>query len=137
MIATPLDEELVTAAEASPEQHAHGQQSPAAPPQGRAASSYFQPLQAGDVLESTLQHRAICASALLLGGISVAKIVLILASGVTWRMVGGMAAAALFGYEFADFGSGVYHWSMDNYGNKDTPIWGKQVARARHARLRL
>jgi hypothetical protein len=31
------------------------------------------------------------------------------------------------GYEFADLGSGVYHWSMDNYGSKDTPIFGTQI----------
>ena len=31
------------------------------------------------------------------------------------------------GYEFADLGSGVYHWSMDNYGSKNTPIFGTQI----------
>ena len=34
------------------------------------------------------------------------------------------AITAFLGYEFADFGSGVYHWSLDNYGSKDTPIMG-------------
>lgn len=97
-----------------------------------AATSYFQPLQKGDILESTPQHRAICASALLLCGVILGKICWLLAGGCTWRTALGMAAAAFAGYEFADFGSGVYHWSMDNYGNKDTPIWGKQV-RARRA----
>ena len=97
-----------------------------------AATAYFQPLQKGDILESTPQHRAICASALLLGGVILGKICWLLAGGCTWRTALGMAAAAFVGYEFADFGSGVYHWSMDNYGNKDTPIWGKQV-RARRA----
>lgn len=97
-----------------------------------AATAYFQPLQKGDILESTLQHRAICGSALMLGGVILGKICWLLAGGCTWQMAMGMAAAAFVGYEFADFGSGVYHWSMDNYGNKHTPIWGKQV-RARRA----
>lgn len=28
----------------------------------------------------------------------------------------------------ADFGTGVYHWSVDNYGSAETPIVGKQIA---------
>jgi len=39
----------------------------------------------------------------------------------------GYIVALAAGYEFADFGSGVYHWAMDNYGNSRTPIWGKQI----------
>lgn len=35
------------------------------------------------------------------------------------------SAMAFFGYEFADFGSGVYHWSIDNYGSEKTPVFGK------------
>lgn len=37
------------------------------------------------------------------------------------------SAMAFFGYEFADFGSGVYHWSLDNYGSEKTPVFGKQI----------
>ena len=28
----------------------------------------------------------------------------------------------------ADFLTGVYHWSVDNYGDGDTPIVGAQIA---------
>lgn len=28
----------------------------------------------------------------------------------------------------ADFGTGVYHWSVDNYGSGQTPIVGSQIA---------
>lgn len=35
------------------------------------------------------------------------------------------SAMTFLGYEFADFGSGVYHWSIDNYGSEKTPIFGK------------
>lgn len=92
-----------------------------------AATAYFQPLQPGDVLESTAQHLTHCGGALALGGVLIAKICLILKGGCTIGMVAGIAVTALVGYEFADFGSGVYHWAMDNYGDKTTPIWGKQI----------
>ena len=29
---------------------------------------------------------------------------------------------------FADFGTGVYHWSVDNYGSGETPLVGSQIA---------
>ena len=29
---------------------------------------------------------------------------------------------------FADFGSGVFHWSVDNYGNGKTPVMGSMIA---------
>ncbi|KAL9670426.1 hypothetical protein QQ045_007978 [Rhodiola kirilowii] len=35
--------------------------------------------------------------------------------------------AALVGYVFADLGSGVYHWGIDNYGDASTPIFGSQI----------
>ena len=28
----------------------------------------------------------------------------------------------------ADFGTGVYHWSVDNYGSGATPVVGDQIA---------
>jgi len=28
----------------------------------------------------------------------------------------------------ADIGSGLYHFGVDNYGSKDTPIVGSQIA---------
>lgn len=31
------------------------------------------------------------------------------------------------GYLFADLGSGVYHWGIDNYGDASTPIVGSQI----------
>lgn len=39
----------------------------------------------------------------------------------------GLAAAAA-GYLAADLGSGVYHWSVDNYGSISTPWLGHQIA---------
>ena len=40
----------------------------------------------------------------------------------------GMAAALLASYVLSDLGTGVYHWSVDNYGDGKTPIVGKQIA---------
>ena len=98
---------------------------PAAPP-AAAKSTYFQPLQPGDQLESTPGMRRICAAAAGGIGLMTAKLAFIMCTvpAVSPPLVG---LAALAGFEFADFGSGVYHWSMDNYGNRDTPIWGKQI----------
>ncbi|KAI3504432.1 hypothetical protein L1887_25898 [Cichorium endivia] len=31
------------------------------------------------------------------------------------------------GYLFADLGSGVYHWGIDNYGDSSTPVFGSQI----------
>lgn len=34
---------------------------------------------------------------------------------------------AFIGYLVADVVSGVLHWSVDNYGNGDTPVWGTVI----------
>ena len=41
-----------------------------------------------------------------------------------WWYVG----AVLAGYVMADFGSGVFHWATDNYGNEKTPVFGGVIA---------
>ena len=91
------------------------------------AGAYFKPLQEGDVLESTSKHQAICATATALVAALLAKAALLFASGQTPLSLGWFAFTLFAGLEFADFGSGVYHWSMDNYGNAHTPVWGKQI----------
>ncbi|XP_021758582.1 fatty acid desaturase 4, chloroplastic-like [Chenopodium quinoa] len=35
--------------------------------------------------------------------------------------------AGLAGYIFSDLITGVYHWSIDNYGDAKTPIFGSQI----------
>lgn len=35
--------------------------------------------------------------------------------------------AGSVGYLFADLGSGVYHWFLDNYGDASTPFFGMQI----------
>jgi len=94
----------------------------------RPATSYFKPLQAGDVLESTTQHQLICGAAAALSFALLAKAA-VAASAVplTGAALARYALAAAVGYEFADFGSGVYHWAMDNYGNARSPVFGNQI----------
>jgi ubiquitin-conjugating enzyme E2 variant len=95
---------------------------------GKPATAYFKPLQAGDVLESTNEHRLICAAAATLSFALLVKAALAAsAAPLTAAAVLRYVLAAVVGYEFADFGSGVYHWSMDNYGNAGTPVFGRQI----------
>lgn len=37
------------------------------------------------------------------------------------------AFGALVGYVFADLVSGVFHWSVDNYGDGSTPLFGSVI----------
>ena len=36
--------------------------------------------------------------------------------------------AAVAGWLFADFATGIYHWAIDNFGDGSTPLVGKQIA---------
>lgn len=95
---------------------------------GKPATAYFKPLQAGDVLESTAEHRWICATAATLSFALLVKAAFAAsAAPLTAAAVLRYVLAAIIGYEFADFGSGVYHWAMDNYGNAKTPVFGRQI----------
>ena len=38
------------------------------------------------------------------------------------------ASAFVFGYLLADLGTGIFHWSVDNYGSGSTPIFGNVIA---------
>jgi palmitoyl-[glycerolipid] 3-(E)-desaturase len=37
-------------------------------------------------------------------------------------------AAAVVGWAFADLGTAIYHFFCDNYGNRETPLFGFQIA---------
>lgn len=89
------------------------------------ATDYYKPLVEGDILESTNQQRAIVAGSFIVLAMLIVKGLWLL--NLTDGSAIGFVIAALVGFEFADFGSGVYHWSMDNYGNKNTPIFGTQI----------
>lgn len=44
------------------------------------------------------------------------------------HQIAACIAAAVGGWMFADLGTAIYHFSVDNYGNKDTPLFGFQIA---------
>ncbi len=57
-----------------------------------------------------------------------AALVVQAAAGVGGAGEGAAAAAAvLAGYVLADLGSGVFHWSVDNYGGASTPVLGSII----------
>ena len=86
-----------------------------------------EPLVDGDKLEASTQQKAIVAlSAAVTLSTATKAILMLVASGPTSWVMGSLALIA--GVEFADIGSGVYHWAMDNYGSPKTPIFGSQIA---------
>lgn len=82
-------------------------------------------LERPEELKSTLQHRLWvgCTSALLAG---------VLGSGLAQvhdlSSAAAAGVAALAAYISADFASAVYHWAVDNYGDGNTPLVGRQIA---------
>lgn len=98
---------------------------PAADTKAATSRRSTEPLLEGDSFESTPTHRAI------VGGTS-ALLAALFAAGVSDVHSGVDAAitvaAVAAGYVAADFGTAVYHWSVDNYGDANTPIVGGQIA---------
>jgi len=90
--------------------------------------SYFKPLCDGDVLSASLSQRMVVGATLALLVAGLAKVARCLpVGGSTGGIVLACAIAVFLAVEFADFGTGVYHWSVDNYGNKHTPVVGSQI----------
>ena len=94
---------------------------------GAKVTDYFVPLVEGDLLESSDDQRKIVYGSFALLAALFLKGVFMMDE---WNVVMGLEtlAAVLVGYEFADVGSGIYHWSMDNYGTAKTPVFGTQVS---------
>lgn len=75
----------------------------------------------GDVLHTTTYHKVVCGlAALMCSGL--------LVEGASTSSGIAITVAALLGYVFADLGSGVFHWSVDNYGSEKTPVFGGVIA---------
>ncbi|XP_050218691.1 fatty acid desaturase 4, chloroplastic [Mercurialis annua] len=75
-------------------------------------------------LQSTWSHRALVATGCTTVLISLAKAIVAAAGSDAWLQT---MLAGYVGYLFADLGSGVYHWGIDNYGDASTPIFGAQI----------
>lgn len=75
-------------------------------------------------LKSTWFHRVWVASGCTTVLISLANSV---AGSIDSHIWVEPILAGFSGYLFADLGSGVYHWGIDNYGSASTPIFGSQI----------
>jgi len=93
---------------------------------GDEADGYFKPLVDGDVLTASNPQRLLVAVMLvmLLGGFARAAALL---PTLSLQACLCCCCAIFLGVEFADFGTGVYHFSVDNYGTSRTPIVGSQI----------
>lgn len=77
-------------------------------------------------LKSTWEHRAwVWGTSALLAKPFVQGL---LAASHDSAAAGVFALALGASYFLSDFGTGVYHWSVDNYGSGDTPLVGGQIA---------
>jgi ubiquitin-conjugating enzyme E2 variant len=78
-----------------------------------------------ELLTSTNEHRL-----WTFGPMAVMALAFGVAMGHVHTAGDALAAAGAFlaAYTLADFGTGVYHWGVDNYGDGQTPVFGRQIA---------
>lgn len=106
--------------------HSHEAETEASKPSASASLFTTKPVlgQVDSSLESTLEHR------IWLGfGIS-AIVGMILKALLAAQCVNdelGIGFGVIAAYIFADLGTGIYHWGIDNYGDAKTPIFGSQI----------
>ena len=94
----------------------------AAPPAPSRAPTA--PMVAGDGFESTPGQVAVVATA---GALLATLFGAAASDAATPTDAAALVAAVVAGYYAADFGTAVYHWSVDNYGSASTPIVGGQI----------
>lgn len=94
---------------------------------GGEADDYFKPLVEGDVLSASVPQRCIVASMFVLLIVGLAKVSFMVFALPLPQVFFYSCCAIFAGMEFADFGTGVYHFSVDNYGSANTPIVGSQI----------
>ncbi|CAH1428700.1 unnamed protein product [Lactuca virosa] len=75
-------------------------------------------------LKSTWAHRAWVATGCTTVLISLANSIIGSIDSHIWLEP---ILSGFIGYLFADLGSGVYHWGIDNYGDASTPMFGSQI----------
>ncbi|KAJ9527122.1 hypothetical protein QJQ45_025170, partial [Haematococcus lacustris] len=93
--------------------------------QTRPSQSSKWAIDPSENLKSTLEHQL-----WTYGAIAVLSATFL--QGVTSLSAAGdftsMASAVGLAYLLSDLGTGVYHWSVDNYGSGSTPLFGRQIA---------
>lgn len=89
-----------------------------------------------DEWQSTWPQRAstLAGSAAILASL-LTSARLVAASGSAAADLLAAAMAAFAGYSLADLATGVYHWSIDNYGDAGTPVFGAQIVAFRDHHL--
>lgn len=77
---------------------------------------------------STWGHRAWFGSGCAAALFSIAKSIILFSDTPTSSQPWFTAPiTALAAYVAADLGTGIYHWSIDNYGSPKTPFFGSQI----------
>lgn len=76
-------------------------------------------------LKSTTEHRLVTYGCLSILGASIAGAAADIHSPGDVATVLGATFAA---YVLSDLGTAVYHWAVDNYGDGNTPVFGRQIA---------
>jgi len=97
-------------------------------PKGKVASIVVE----GDSLETTSYQAGIVATTFALyaalSAVCVHSIASSSAGGIDIISTAEIAACVVSSWLAADLGSGILHWSVDNYGNGRTPIMGNIIA---------
>ncbi|KAL2472990.1 Fatty acid desaturase 4 [Forsythia ovata] len=89
-----------------------------------AATVSTRPVLNDPSLQSTWSHRVWVASGCTTVLISLSKSLTTAVDSHIWIEP---ILAGFIGYVLADLGSGIYHWGIDNYGDSETPFFGKQI----------
>lgn len=81
------------------------------------------------MLQATPMQRGVVATTFICLAVGFTKVgwLLTRSGAPALEIIPWCATAVVLGLEFADFGTGVYHWSVDNYGSAQTPIVGPQI----------
>ncbi len=78
-----------------------------------------------ELLTSTAEHRFWTLGCIAVLGSTFAHS---LAEAQSTSDYSSIGVAFMAAYVLSDLGTGIYHWSVDNYGDGNTPLVGKQIA---------
>ena len=90
---------------------------------GRGSSKWV--IDGSELLASTWEHRLWTWGTMGIMGAALAEALSHVESAGDAQ---GVAVALFASYVLADLGTGVYHWGVDNYGDGNTPLFGRQIA---------
>jgi len=78
-----------------------------------------------EIMKSLPEHRFFTFGSMALMGATLAE-AMYQADGLgDWA---GVGASVFMAYILSDLGTGIYHWGVDNYGDGNTPVFGRQIA---------